>query len=265
MFPSSVAVKKTALAALKNEWPNAIAAAVIPLAFSLVAINLLGLLKYIFADTLATTIVRIIFLFVLVFVGIPLSLGSLRILWGTANDERLKISELFYYFSAGKNYKRVFTFTVLLFGRIILKSVVLLLPSYLIDFISNSSSSLFAESAVPLWLSNIWIFALFLRIIAGCFIVYIASRYYLAPFLFIANDNADPMECINKSFMVSRVSVGSFVTLLLSLAGWIALSVFFVPMVFTLPYIIMCYLVHSRYAAVFYNSRYKKYVTGGGV
>ena len=39
MFPNSIAVKKTALATLKNEWPTAIIAAVILLAFFLITIN----------------------------------------------------------------------------------------------------------------------------------------------------------------------------------------------------------------------------------
>ncbi len=263
MFPNSVAVKKTALAALKNEWPTAMAAVTIPLVFYLIMINVFSLLEYIFAVPVALVTVRILLIFVMIFIGLPLSLGALRILWGIETDASLKISEVFHYFSSVKAYKRVFNFIVLLFGGMILKSVALLLPSYIIDLISNSSSGLFANTAMPLWVDNLWVFAAFLRIIAVCCIIYVALRYYLAPFIFVANDGADPFECVHKSYTVSRVSVGNFVGLMFSLTGWILLSLFFIPMVFTLPYMSMCYLMHSRFSAVFYNKKVEKYERGG--
>ncbi len=264
MFPNSIAVKKTALATLKNEWPTAIIAAVILLAFFLITINLFSFIGYIFSSTLAQVIMYIILSAVMLFIGLPLVFGALRIYWSLAAEKPLKISEMFYYFSGVKSYKRLITFVFLMLGKVILRAVALLLPSIIIDLISRFSSVFFANSAAPLWFSNIWIFALVLRSIAICCIVYIMLRYYLAPFIFIANENIDEIECIHKAYAVSRVSMGNFITLILSLLGWVLLSFFFVPLVFTLPYMCMCYIIHSRFAAVYYNSKLRSY-TGGAM
>lgn len=262
MFPSSIAVKKTALATLKNEWPTAIIAAVILLAFFLVSINLFSFIGYIFSNTVAQVIVYIILCAGVIFIYLPLFFGVLRFYWSLAAETPLGISEIFYYFSNIGVYKRLINFIFRLFSKMVLKAFVLLIPSFIIDLVSKFSSVLFANSVVPLWVSNIWIFAVVLRVIAICCIVYIMSRYYLAPFIFIAGHNTDNAECIKKAYTISRVSMGNFITLILSLLGWILLSVFFAPLVFTLPYFCMCYIIHSRYAAVYYNSRQKSY-TGG--
>ncbi len=262
MFPSSIAVKKTALATLKSEWPAAIIVAVIPLAFFLVAINLFSFIEYIFSSVLAQVMMYVILGVALLFIYLPLFFGVLRIYWSLAAEAPLGISEIFYYFSDIGVYKRLMNFIFLLLSKIVLKAIALLLPSFIIDLVSKFSSVLFANSVAPLWFSNIWIFSFVLRAIAICCIIYIMSRYYLAPFIFIAGENMDNTECITKAYTVSRVSIGNFITLILSLSGWIILSVFFAPLVFTLPYFCMCYIIHSRYATVYYNSKLRSY-TGG--
>lgn len=262
MFPSSTAVKKTALAMLKNEWPAAILIVVIPLAFFLVLINLFSFIGYIFTSVLAQVLMYVILCSVLLFIGLPLFFGVLRIYWSLAAENPLKISGIFYYFSEVAIYKKLITFIFLMFGKIILKAVALLLPSILIELTSKFSSLFFANSVAPLWFSNIWIFAFVLRVIAICCIIYIMSRYYLAPFIFIANENIDEIECINKARAVSRVTLGNFIILILSFLGWIIISVFFVPLIFTLPYMCMCYIVHCRFAAVYYNSKLRNYMGG---
>ncbi len=262
MFPKSIAVKKTALATLKNEWPSATLTAVIPLAFFLILINLFWFIANIFASTFAQVLMYVILSAVLLFIGLPLFFGVLRIYWSLAAEATLKISETFYYFSDLKIYKRLITFIFLMLGKIILKAVALLLPSLFIDLISRFSYIFFANSVAPLWFSNIWIFAFVLRVIAICCIIYIMSRYYLAPFIFIANESIDEIECINKAYAVSRVTLSNFITLILSLLGWIIISAFFVPLIFTLPYMCTCYIVHCRFAAVYYNSKLRNY-TGG--
>lgn len=259
MLPKVIAVKKTAKASLQNEWPAAIALVAIPLAFYLVSINLFSFSLYIFSATAARVLMAAIFLAAILFIGIPLIMGMLRCFWGMASDTPLKITEIFYYFSSKKEYKRLTVFTFLLLGRMLLSSVALLLPSFIIGLVSRYSALLFASTAEPLWFSNIWIFELLLRSIAICCIVYMVFRFYLAPFIFIADEGADELSVIHKAQQISKTTTGSFITLAFSLIGWLLLSVFFVPMVFTLPYISMCYIIHCRYSVVYYNSKLKKY------
>ncbi len=264
MVLKSKAVKATALATLKNQWPGAIAAAVIPLAFFLLTINIFSLLLNVLPTLIFDVIVSVFLSITLFFVGIPLILGVLRYFWGLSLDTPISLSGVFYYFSSVTVYKRVMAFAFLLFGKLIFQSVILLLPSFIIDLAQRFSSTLFSGGVEPLWFSNIWIFSVVLRTIAICCIVYTVSRYYLAFFLFISNDSIGAADTVHKAYVISKYCEGSFVTLILSLSGWILLSVFFAPLIFTLPYILMCYIVHSRYAAVNFNLKLKD-TLGGNV
>ena len=262
MFPSIKAVKNTSLAALKNHWPLAMGVTVIPLIFFVIITNLFSLVEYIFLTTTFLAIVYSILILVLIAVGLPLVLGVLRVLWSIELEQPLGILEVFYYFSSLTAYKNAITFIVLQLGSLAIKSGLLLAPSFIVDYISNSPQLFFRDGVTPLWVDNLWIFALFLRVIACACIAYVVAKYYMAPFIFITDKNSDAFEAINNAKLVSRTSFGPFLALVFSLVGWILLSLFFVPLVFTAPYFTMCYLVHSRFAVVFYNNREKKFDRG---
>ncbi len=258
MFPKISAVKKTATALLSGIWPKAIAVVIIPLSFLLVLLNLTALLEGIFATPNVTLFLRIVLLFVLVFLGFPLFLGVIRFFWGISAGSELSISEVFYYYNTKQNLVNSLNFTVILLGRLSLEFIAALIPSVVLEYISNSASTLFQDSTAPIWLSNIWIFAVILRVLAIIFIIFVSLKYYLAPFLFVSSNNSNSLEILEKSRAVAKHSISYFWLLILALLGLILLSFFVVPLVFTLPYFLMCYVVHSRYSVVFYNQKIKK-------
>jgi uncharacterized membrane protein len=53
--------------------------------------------------------------------------------------------------------------------------------------------------------------------------------------------------------MISKHSSGAFASLILSFFGWFLLSLFGIPLVYTLPYFLISYVVHCRFAIVNYN------------
>ncbi len=265
MLAGSVAVKKTALAALKGRWPLAMVAVGIPLSLILITVNLFALMEYMLAKTVWMAIIYILLMLSLFAVLLPLMLGSLRVLWGIANDTEMAASDTFFYFSSIQRYSSAMNFMVVLCGSVIAKAIALFLPAIIVCLVSELLPSVITNHEVRFWLDNLWIFTLFLSIIALCGTVYILLRYYLAPFLFISGAAGDAVDTVLLSKAVSRVSFGHFISLLLSLLGWILLSVFFVPLVFTAPYILMCYLFHSRFTVVFYNAAVKRYNKEGGV
>jgi uncharacterized membrane protein YccF (DUF307 family) len=63
----------------------------------------------------------------------------------------------------------------------------------------------------------------------------------------------DVYEAIHKSTLLSRATSIDFLGLLLSFFGWILLSVTVIPLIFTLPYFLTSYMVHSRFAVANYN------------
>lgn len=257
MFPSTHAVKKTALAVLKNEWPTAVLAVVIPLAFFIIMINLISFMLQIFTGVIAEVIIHVCFYLAMFFIGFPIMLGVLRIFWVIASEKDVKVYDVFYCFASLKSYKRFLHLAFLLLGRIVFRSFLLLLPSFIVEIADKMADKIFINSAPPLWFSNLWIFTFVFRTVAICGIVYIISRNYLAPFFFVVDDKAEVSECIKRAKMVSILSFGNSVALFFSMLGWVLLSLLFVPMIFTLPYGIMCYIIHSKYATVYHNSKIK--------
>ena len=264
MLAGSVAVKKTALTSLKGRWPLAMAAVGIPMALILITVNLFALIEYMLAKTVWLSVAYVLLLLCALAVLFPLMLGSLRVLWGIATDSEMSVADTFYYLSAKEHYLSAMNFITVICGSVIAKVIVLFLPAIIVYLASELLPSVITNHEARLWLDNLWIFTLFLSIIALCGTVYVILRYYLAPFLFICSAANDAVDTVLLAKKVSKVSLGRFVSLSFSLLGWILLSVFFVPLIFTAPYILTCYLFHSRFATVFYNASVKKYKSEGG-
>ena len=107
--------------------------------------------------------------------------------------------------------------------------------------------------SIPVWTSNLWALNSFLVILSTLALVFVMIRYYLAPTIFIANDEIDPAEAVNMSTIISKRTGADFVGLTLSFAGWILLSLLVAPLIFTLPYFTTSYCVHCRFAITTYN------------
>ena len=83
-------------------------------------------------------------------------------------------------------------------------------------------------------------------------------KYYLAPFLIVADENMEVGEAIHMSSTVSKNVMLDIIYLFLSFLGWIALSVLIIPLVFTMPYMLTSLSFHVRFAIAEYNKRVEK-------
>ena len=112
---------------------------------------------------------------------------------------------------------------------------------------------------MPQWTSNLWTLNSFLAILAAFGLVFVMLRYYLAPFIFVSNDDLDPAEAVNMSKIIAKRTGADFFGLVLSFIPWLLLSIFVAPLIFTLPYFISSYCVHCRFAITDYNSDVDKF------
>lgn len=187
------------------------------------------------------------------FILAPLFLGVTRFFWRITAESDDGPCEIFYYFSSFKRYKRsVKLVLVLLFrgGCIVLAC---LLPFIIANAVSNTWIYQFLGTEIPLWAAGLELLKEFLKFsgifLSFCFLL----KYYLVPAVFVMDDDLLLLEAVHISVMVSRRSAGVFLSLILSLAGWILLSFLGIPLVYTAPLFFGCYAVHSRYALVNYN------------
>ncbi len=252
MFPNSRVIKVNALSALKGNWATAVAAIMIWVLFNVILLVTGTLICSFIESTVITTAVIIVLSAIALFVGSPLLFGVLKFIWHLSDRECTDIGDVFFYFGSRKMYFRALNITLQIISRFLIMGSVMIVPSLVIEYISNGG---FNEvfGAVPLWLTNFWIISVFLRSLGVLLTVIFTAKYYLAPFVFIINDEIEPLEAMHLSCKAAKLSIWNFVGLIFTLLGWFVTSLLGVPLFFTVPYILMCYIIHSRFAVYYYN------------
>ena len=249
MTAGSSVVKITAKTALKDNWLRCIAAGMVFIV-SAMAVSLIAQLLYHSAGTVCYFAA---FILLSVFILDPLFIGTLRYFWRMLFGVKDSVSSVFNYFSSRSDYLRALKLTVGMFVRFGLTVVVLNIPYYLVQLVSSSWFYDWFDMARPIWTANLQPLAMILRIVASVGVFFTMIRYYAAPMLFVADDNINVAEAFHTSSVISKVGAIDFVYLCFSFLGWIILSVFVFPLMFTFPYMITAYLVHTRFAVAQYN------------
>lgn len=251
MTAGSSAVKATAKTALKGKWIKSIVASII-LASAVLICAITGDLVLYIAGNAAAVIYKALFS---VLVAMPLFLGTLRFFWrllfGTADDPVI----LFHYFSSRELYRRALKLCLSLTVRIAVIGAALFIPAVFTDILSKAEFYEAFGNAIPLWVSNLWPVSVLLKSLAGVALAFVVIRYYAAPVLFVADDNIDVAEAVHMSSVLARGSYADFVYLVFSLLGWILLCFLYAPIVFVLPYLLVSYLVHVRFAVAYFNKK----------
>ena len=263
-IPSSRVVKITARAALKGRWVEAILASFTGL-FSVLICNVCFSLAAFSENTMLIAISAAIIALTAIFILAPLFLGILRYFWRLTNSLHDDLSTVFYFFAEGKNYRRALKLTFIIGWRIVTAFFVCMLPYAIAGALSGDRLYLLIGQEIPLWAPNLMLIRAFLYVVGViCAVLYI-SRYYLVPVLVVMNDDMLLLEAVHTSSMVAKRSGSPFLALAFSCIGWLLLTSLLLPALYTLPFIIACYVVHSRFAMANYNlilDYYENNITG---
>lgn len=245
----SKAVKSTAKAALKGNWLAASSASII---------FLLSIIIVSFACTLLSSVIpefiAVIIFFILTLALIcPLFLGLIKFFKNLIFDTYTSIAEIFIYLSSFSAYKKVFRFIIELLARLVFYSVICFLPPGILKLITSDFFFDLINMDTPLWAESLDTLLSFLVSMATFAVFFIMLRYYLAPFLLVADDDMAVGETIHMSTVISRRSTSELWPLVFSFFGYIVLTLFMIPIIFTLPYFLCAFTVHSRYAVTNFN------------
>lgn len=249
MLAPSPVVKKTAKHSLSE---NFLQSAVICSSF--LFIFFIGELSASLVSFFAGVLGYLVALFTIVLFAIfPLFLGVLyffrRLIW----EEKDNVLIIFKYFSSISQYKRALRFSCLIFAKLIVYSLLVFSPCIVVWLLSSDFFYDALKLSLPVWAANLWTLNSLLAVIAVLALVFIMLKYYLSAFIFVSNDEIDPAEAINMSSIISKRTGGDFFGLTLSFSGWILLSCFIAPLIFTMPYFLTSYCVHCRFAITAYN------------
>ena len=139
--------------------------------------------------------------------------------------------------------------------RALFFGIILFIPSFIVDLFSSSFIYDVLKMPTPLWTSNLYYLSLFLKTVATVILIFIMARYYMAPFLIAADEDMEVDEAIHMSDTISKRTMLDFIYLFFSFFGWILVSVLVFPLIFTMPYILISFGVHVRFAIAEYNKR----------
>ncbi len=249
MLAPSRIVKQTALTALSGKWLKS---------FIVSSALIFVLFVCIFVSDLVATITSwavgiILFLLLCFSLFVPLLFGALnfwrRILWGQEDSPVI----LFYYFSNLALYRRALSFGLMMASRILANGALLLSPCILVRIFASSRLYGIINVTMPVWAGSLIYVSYFLGVLGGLALFFVMLKLYIAPFLFVADHNMDMAKTINMSAVISKRTAPDFFWLAISFLGYIAASLFVLPLVFILPYFICAYLVHCRFAVAQYN------------
>lgn len=254
MTAGSSVVKITAKTALKGNWLRCIAAGMVFIV-SVMSVSLIAGLAYGSAGTLCGSVVVIL---LLGFIAAPLFIGTLRYFWRMLFGVNDSVASVFYYFSSRSDYTKALKLTVGMFVRFGLIAIVLNIPYYLVQLVSSSWFYDWLDMSRPIWTANLQPLAMILRIVASVGVFFTMLRYYAAPVLFVADENINVAEAFHTSSVIAKVGAIDFVYLCFGFLGWIVLSLFVFPLMFTFPYMVTAYLVHTRFAVAQYNKHIKQ-------
>ena len=201
-------------------------------------------------------VVILISLFYLILM--PLCLGVIRYFWRLCCGTRDNPISVFFYFSSKKIYARSLSFILHLFARIVFTYLIFSVPVILARIISGTWLYTALDVSIPIWTVNFSNVTNFLGMIAVIATLFTSLKFYLAPMLFVADESLDVSEALHLSNVISKRTYWDYLFLVFSFLGWIALSIFVIPMIFTLPYIITAYLVHASYAVSAFNEKISK-------
>lgn len=245
--------KSTKKAALKVFGENAIAL-IFATCICLFAYFIIYVATGIFAFSSLQIVSVLLLLAGNLFFLLPLILGFIRFCNRAIIDQKDNPISVFYYFTNKTNYSKALFFILTFFAKTITRALLLYLPAIFVTILTTDAFYSLFNLDIPFWSSNLQPIIIGLNIIATVFFVFFLIKLYLAPCIFVIDENIDVDECFLMSKIISKKSSVDYIFLIFSFAIWIILSILWIPLIFTLPYIITAYLIHSRQAIFEYNA-----------
>ena len=254
MTISNSSIKKISRDILKSNYIGCIIVTAIFLTAFFICYNISALLLLVAGTYFSVGAFAVLCFFVLA----PLLMGVIRYFWrlscGTADNP----VAVFYYFSSAKIFIKTLKLVFSLGLRTALSYLVFSIPTIALKVISGSWLYSVLNMPIPIWTVNLTGVISILHLIAFIATFFSVIKYYLAPMLFVADENIDTEEAMHLSTVISKRTLLDYIFLLFSFIGWLLLCLLIIPLIFIVPYILISYLVHCSYAVNTFNEEITK-------
>lgn len=258
MSAGSRAVKATAITTLKGNFLNSCLASLAVIVCVFVCYITASLLSMPIGEIAATVIYAVICILLIS----PVALGLIRYFWRMLFGAFDSPIAVFYYLSEKRLYVKAMKLVLSLTLKLLLYGAIIFVPVALLWLFSQGFIYEALGMHIPLWSTYLESVLSYLYYFGAVILTAVMLRYYIAPVLFVADENMDSSEAIHMAAVISRKTYLDFVFIIFSFILWILLSVFIIPLVFTLPYMLTAYVIHVRFAVAEYNMFVEKNNSG---
>lgn len=245
---TSKAVKSTARAILSENRVGSVLACLIPIGTFFLGLLFCSLVGIFARDWVAD----LLFVLYGLLIFCPIMLGTLRFFWRFSAGVKDPLGAIFYYFGSFLSFKRALSFQLRLGWRLAVSYILLLIPSQVcLAFAGKGVVSL--EKVFP---ESAFLFLFFGSVFLVCGIlacIVYTVRFFLAPFLLIADETMSPEDCVCRGYSIVRQTRYPFLTHVASFLGWLLAAAFCLPLPFVAPFLTVSYLVDCRYCVAYYN------------
>lgn len=262
MFEQNFVLKSNARGTLKSNWIKAILVSVSMLAMVIFCEYFCGAVSAVlntdyyfsffnpvsitkvtaFAD-IAVTLLRIV---MASFLLAPVMLGTMRFFYALFDNKNISVSEMFYFFSSKKSLffavKVYFSFL----WRFLLIVLVCFLPYNILSLLTSVDFYNSLGVTAPVWLVTGTTFNQVFFIIGVIFSVLLNLSMFFVPFLSAVCSEMKVNEVFKISRKVAKRYYAYFLSFILSFAGWMFLSIFAFPVIYTLPFFICSFAAFCR-------------------
>ncbi len=249
MSVGSNVVKITAKTALKGNFLRVSIACLIFVFGCIITSGIAELVGVVMGEAAAF----VISLLIMLFLNLPIGLGVIRYIWRMLFSVTDNPISVFYWFSEKRLYIKAFKFILQFLLRMAVAALVFNIPSLILFALSKSVVFDIIGISTPVWAANLGYYSILLRNLSFVAVFFAMLKFYMAPWLFVADENIDIGEAMYNSSVISRKSSIDFIGLIFTSIGWIILSFLVLPLPFTLPLILTYYGVHIRFAVAEYN------------
>ena len=248
MFPGNKAIKQTALASLSTVWSQCFAIAFVVFLMSVIPQLIYQGIVTALGETVSTWLdygYSVAVFFFNLFVTYPLLLGIFHWFWIVTTGEKASLALCFYYFSSKREYASSLRLSWTFAWRIGLLQIVAYIPDtvkYLLDLLPQSLFNDFLQNLIYIGSSA------FILVITILIFVFTVLPLLPLPAT-IVNYRHDRFEDnIKEAKLISKGLQPRFIGFFITLLGWALLTLFVIPMLFTVPYFFACYAVLMRFA-----------------
>lgn len=201
-----------------------------------------------------TFLLSVIFTLISFVLTTPLSLGQTEWYWRLTKQKPQGVEGIFAWFGSIRLFAKSLWLRINIMLRLLPWFLLTVGIPYCLLFVSmlltDAKSSFIVEFAV-LFL----IFAQILLIGGLLLFLYIATRYFLAPYLLVEDNSRKVNRCVKDSVKYTNGQRGDIYAFWFSFAGWFILCLFVLPILYVLPYFNAASAIYAKF--IIYSERLK--------